>query len=89
MVAGLVKWYLAYFAFLFLGFVFPSETKTEKVAAFLMKFVLLPIGILVFTIPASKYLLLAHLARFGVLVILLLLIALIAGKWNKNVVRSS
>ncbi len=89
MVAGSVKWSLAYFAFLFLGLVFPSETKTEQTAAFLMKFVLLPVGILVFTIPASKALLFAHLARFGVLVVLLILVALIARKWSKNVVHSS
>jgi uncharacterized membrane protein len=89
MVAGLVKWYLAYFAFLFLGFAFPTETNMEKTAAFIMKFVLLPVGILVFTIPASKALLFAHLSRFGFLVVLLILIGLIAGKWSKNVVRSS
>jgi len=89
MVAGSVKWYLAYFAFLFLGFGFPTETNTEQTASFIMKFVLLPVGILVFTIPASKALLFAHLARFALLVVLLILIALIAGKWSKNVVRSS
>lgn len=89
MVAGLVKWATAYFAFLFLGFAFPQTTKAERTAAFIMKFVLLPIGILVFTLPASPALLYAHLARFGLLVVLLLLIATSARKWGKNVVRSS
>lgn len=89
MVMGLVKWALAYFAFLFLGFVFPLTTKTERAAAFIMKFVLLPIGILVFTLPASPALLYAHLARFVLLVVLLLLIATSARNWGKNVVRSS
>lgn len=84
MVTSTVKWNFAYFAFLFLGFVFPTGTSVERTAALFMRYVQLPVGILVHTLPASAWLLAAHLARFGVLVLLLALLAVIAGKWKQR-----
>jgi hypothetical protein len=89
MVMSAVKWHFAYFAFLFLGFAFPQETAKEKLTAGLMRYVLLPAGIVVHTLPASFWLLAAHLLRFGLLVAILLLLAGIARKWSTNVLRTS
>lgn len=82
MVTSSVKWYFAYFAFLFLGFAFPVRTQSERGASFLMKYIQLPVGILVFTIPASTALFAAHLTRFGVLIALMVLVAAVARKWK-------
>lgn len=79
-----VKWYLAYFAFLFLGLSFPDESKSQRIVSFLMKFVLLPLGLLVFMIPASPALLIAHLLRFGVLIVVLFMLASVAKQWEQK-----
>lgn len=82
MVMSSVKWYFAYFAFLFLGFAFPVNTSTERNAAFLMKYIQLPVGILVFTIPVSPALFAAHLVRLAILLTILFLLAKVTRKWN-------
>lgn len=88
-VMSAVKWHLAYFAFLFLGFAFPQTTSLERAASFMMKFIQFPVGILVFVIPASPALVLAHLFRLVVLLVLLAMLALAASKWQRNVTYSS
>lgn len=89
MVTSSVKWYFAYFAFLFLGFAFPNDTAAERAASFLMKFIVLPSGILVFTIPASPALFAAHIMRLFVLLALLFLLARVAHIWRRNVVSTT
>lgn len=89
MVMSSVKWHFAYFAFLFLGFAFSQASAMERYASGLMKFALLPVGILVHTLPASGWLLAAHLLRFGLLALILILLAVIASRWRTNVAHPS
>jgi hypothetical protein len=89
MVMSAMKWHFAYFAFLFLGFAFPQKSLQEKLAAGLMKYALFPVGILVHVLPASSWLVVMHLARFGLLAGILILLTLIARKWIANSMRVS
>jgi hypothetical protein len=79
-----VKWQFAYFAFLFFGFAFPARTAVEQTGGFIMKYIQLPLGFLVYTIPASTLLVTAHLARFGMLLLLILLLGVSARNWMKE-----